>query len=69
MGLLINEGEIVQQAMEQLMPLLITMILCISTCTITYVLRACSKDRRERRLHAEQLKQLQRAGGGRNVAG
>jgi hypothetical protein len=75
MGLLINEEELVQSVMEQLTPLLneamlyISMcMLCISICTITYVFREFLKDKRERRLYAEQMKQLQRAGGERNKA-
>ena len=67
MGLLFNEEEVVQIAMAQLMPLLNRVMLCISICTITYVPREFLKDKRERRLHAEQMKQLQRAGGGRNI--
>ena len=68
MGLLINEEEIVQSFMEHLMPLLNRVMLCLSICTITYVLREFLKDRRERRLHAEQIKQLQRMGSGKNKA-
>lgn len=83
MGLLVNEQEIVQNAMKQLMPLLdrvadeLTLQLrevvswltfCIFICTITYLVREYLKERRERRLHAEQLRQLQRAGNGRSMA-
>lgn len=68
MGLLINEEVIVQKILEQLEPLLNAVILCILTCTITYLLRQCMKERRERRLHREQMKQLQRAGGCKNIA-
>lgn len=71
MGLLINENELVRNVMEQIMPLLSDMasslLLCIVICTFTYCLREFLKEKRERRLHAEQMKQLQRTGGGRNT--
>ncbi|KAG6373410.1 hypothetical protein JVT61DRAFT_6559 [Boletus reticuloceps] len=61
MGLLINEEEIVHGIMERLTPLLDTLTLCILICTITYFVRECLKERRERKLHGEQMKQLQHA--------
>lgn len=75
MGLLVDEKELIQSAMDQLTPLLNEVMLylsicmlCVSICTITYVLREFLKDKRERRLHVEQMKQSQRAGGERNKA-
>lgn len=62
MGLLFNEEEIVQNIMGQLAPLLNTLIICILACTFTYILREYSKHKRERKLHAEQMRQLQRGG-------
>ncbi|KAF8134979.1 hypothetical protein EV363DRAFT_1429660 [Boletus edulis] len=69
MGLLINEEEIVQRIMERLTPLLDTLMLCILICTITYFVRECLKERRERKLYREQMKQLQHASGQKNMAG
>lgn len=69
MGLLINEDELVRNVMDQLMPVLSSVAsslsLCIMICTFTYCLREYLKEKRERRLHAEQITQLQRTGGGR----
>lgn len=78
MGLLFDEDELVRNVMGQLMPLLSDVVSTLSLCMMistltfclgvfTYCLREYFKDKREGKLHVEQLKQLQRSGGGRNM--
>lgn len=66
MGLLVDEDKIVRKAVEQLMPLLMAVafmpMLCVLMCTAVCCIRGGLKEKRERRLHAEKMRQLQRTG-------